>query len=193
MIEKLLCYIRFFIGYYPMKFIIFLRIPFNLKFKEFKLSSIATDCRFNLGDDWYNWEVLYKSILKSNSELDLKKYWPPPMIYTLTWQGLGHNWEVKKNMEKGLKYGTFNGNHRLATLKFIHINDPNKTVKVLYGKEEFLELMDSYGFLEKGLFKDDNNWHTGEFKWDHRMKDSDTGLPTSQYTDKVKNKLKYFR
>lgn len=46
-------------------------LKFNVKLKEIPLYDIFTQVRFDLSDKLYDWDKLYKSLLKTNG-LDLK-------------------------------------------------------------------------------------------------------------------------
>ena len=139
-----------FINFYIMKLYFGIILKLNLKLKEIPLYLIHTDQRFDLGDKAYNYDKLYRSLLKTNG-LDLKNH-TPPMIYSLSWDGEDN--KIKKVLEQKFKYKVQNGNHRIATLQFMNLNNqlarykPEIMVKVLVASEDFYNELDRYELID---------------------------------------------
>jgi len=149
----LFCYLHLIIRkikFYVGKVYYWIILRFNLKLKEIPLYLIYTNYRFDLGDNTYNFAALYESLLKTNG-LDLKNH-TPPIVSTLKWEG--YNPENKKAIENGFKYRARDGNHRIATLQFINLNDrlnrntPEAMIKVIVADQDFLNRVDRYGFID---------------------------------------------
>tara|TARA_R110000824_G_scaffold11591_2_gene50790 strand:+ start:2187 stop:2768 length:582 start_codon:yes stop_codon:yes gene_type:complete len=147
-ISKMIKIYHFF-KFYIMKLYIRILMPFNLKLKEIPLHLIYSAVRFDLGDKGYNFDKLYRSLLKTNG-LDLKNH-AAPMVFPLSWTGDCDS--DKKALELKFKYRVQNGNHRIATLKFMNLSrrlgvyEPYVMVKVLVANAAFLEKLDTYGFI----------------------------------------------
>ena len=143
--QGILCYI--------IRSIIWLRIPFNVKLQEIDLDLIGCkadlkflpDERFNLGGTSYPWDKLYTSLLKSNG---LNPKYTPPILYKIYWDGTQRNHRVW--LGKGFVYGAWDGNHRIAALKFMEINNlTSSKVKVLVSSYKFLRLLSNYNLADK--------------------------------------------
>lgn len=138
-----------FLNFYRMKLYIRILMPFNLKLKEIPLHLIYSESRFDLGDRDYDFDKLYRSLLKTNG-LDLKNH-TAPMIFPLSWTGDCDS--DKEALERKFKYRVKNGNHRIATLQFMNLSkrlsiyEPYVMVKVLVANADFLEKLDTYGFI----------------------------------------------
>ena len=89
------CRIHFYIG----KAYYWIILRFIVKVTEIPLYLIHTKQRFDLGDDTYNFALLYKSLLKTNG-LDLKNHMPP-LVTPLKWEG--YNAFNKKSIENGFR------------------------------------------------------------------------------------------
>mgnify|MGYP003122092640 CR=1 FL=1 len=153
-LKILFCYlylIKCRIHFYINKAYYWIILKSNLKLKEIPLYLIYTNQRFDLGNDSYNFSVLYKSLLKTNG-LDLKNH-VPPFVTPLKWEG--YNALNKKAIEKGFRYIVRDGNHRIATLQFINltnkldINGPEIMVKVMVADEHFFTRLDRYGLMNE--------------------------------------------
>ena len=149
----LFCYlylIRRNINFYIGKAYYWIILRFIVKVTEIPLYLIHTKQRFDLGDDTYNFALLYKSLLKTNG-LDLKNHMPP-LVTPLKWEG--YNAFNKKAIENGFRYSIRDGNHRIATLQFINLNNrlniksPEAMVKVIVADQDFFSKVDRYGFID---------------------------------------------
>ena len=148
--------IIYFINFYIMKLYFGIILKLNLKLKEIPLYLIWTDVKFDLGDDAYDYDKLYRSLLRTNG-LDLKNH-TPPMVYPLLWDG-EHD-KTKKILEQKFKYKIKDGNHRLATLQFMNLSNklatykPEVMVKVLVASRDFYLALDRYELIDKSFYGD---------------------------------------
>ena len=49
---------------------------------------------------------------------------------------------------QGKEYVVINGNHRIATLQFIHIDNKSKKINVVYGKYKDLSRLEEIGYFD---------------------------------------------
>ena len=139
------------IDYYIMKLYYWILLKYNFKLKEIPLYQIYSRQRFNLGDTNYNWDGLYRSLLKTDG-LDLKNYLAP-VVYSVCWDG--EDMSTKHVLEQGFKYRVADGNHRIAALQFININRKNDPyikhvmIKVIVGDEYFMDKLNKYNLIRE--------------------------------------------
>tara|TARA_R110002020_G_scaffold453321_1_gene668069 strand:+ start:327 stop:800 length:474 start_codon:yes stop_codon:yes gene_type:complete len=119
---------------------------FFVEYKSVFLHQIASNVKFNLGDNKYDWGSLYASLLKTNSELDFKVH-PPVGIFKLCVTGTSSHKDITKVLQ-GKEYAVINGSHRIATLQFIHIDDKTKKINVIYGKYKDLSRLEEVGYFD---------------------------------------------
>lgn len=119
---------------------------FSVKYKSVFLHQIASDVKFDLGDKEYDWGSLYASLLKTNGELDFKVH-PPIGIFKLCVTGTSSHKDIIKVLQ-GKEYAVINGNHRIATLQFIHIDNKSKKINVVYGKYKDLSRLEEAGYFD---------------------------------------------